>query len=190
MEDVTSTSDFWLENPLSRICLKAILSGNVAKVQSILDYIGENETLSLYHDFYANVNTKAQYEALTLLMNHKKFRFNAGFLCACSYWSPPKFRAFVFRHPRARPYILNPSLLESEYTQLVGGRLFSPGLNDRLVWGLKGLNEARVAHNKRLAFVLYPFLVSWSRTFVEEYYAPGGKAFLKAKERFEAGVKA
>lgn len=176
----------------SRDILSAVISGDSQKVKELLKKLPPTATLGWLWEPYGTLDTNRHFNALKLVMDDPRFRFDARFVSGCCYFTPHTLRKFVLRHPRAKRWVMKPETYEQDYIRecLSSSIPYGQGLHDRMYYAKNDIYSAnrlyRKTQRKRVAFFLYPFLVTWARCFIEEYYAPGGKAFLKAKTRFEA----
>lgn len=148
----------------------------------------KNLTIGWWWDCYAYVYSKAQLECLSYLLDQPCFRFDAPFLNSCCYFTPLKVRNLVCLHPRARHWIEDPALFEREaitaYKSSSAG--YQSGTAQRHMYGRDEIWKHHMRLRKlRAAVVLASFFTICSRIFVEEYYAPGGKGYLKGKAEFE-----
>jgi hypothetical protein len=175
----------------SRGILSAVIAGDSVLVNTLLKKFPSTETIGWLWEPYAILYSTSQFEALTLVMDDPRFRFDARFVSGCCYFTPHSLRKLVLRHPRARGWVVKPETFETDYIRecSAGSIRYSQGLHDRMYYAKNDIYSAnrlyQKTQRKRLAFILYPFLKSWITCFLAEYYRPGGKAFLKAKERFE-----
>lgn len=149
----------------------------------------KNLTIGWWWDCYAGIYSKNQLECLAYLLDRPSFRFDAPFLNSCCYFTPKKVRDVVCLHPRARHWIEDPAVFEREaitaYKSSSAG--YQTGTAQRLLYGKDEIWRHHMRLRKlRAAVVLASFFTICSRIFVEDYYGPGGKGFLKGKERFEA----
>jgi len=178
----------------SRDILSAVLSADSQKVKEFLKKLPPTATIGWLWEPYATLWSEKQFACLTLVMNDSRFRFDARFVASCCYFTPPSLRKLVIRHPKAKRWVMRPEQFEQDYISecLNGPVQYNEGLRHRMYYARNDLYSANKLYmktqRKRIAFFLYPFLVTWARCFVEDYYAPGGKAFLKAKGRFEAAL--
>lgn len=167
--------------------LSAIIQGDLTKVQALVT--NTKAPIGWWWEPYATLSSKQQFECLQHVMDQPTFRFDAPFLASCCYFTPKALRSLVWKHPRARRYILNPTLFETEareaYRQL--GFATSLGTDQRLYYG----SIEVWARHKRLqklqaTVLLASFFTVCSRVFLENYYKPGGRGYLKGKASFEA----
>ena len=178
----------------SRDILSAVIGGDSALVKVLLKKVPSTETIGWLWEPYVTLQNSRQFEALSLVMDDPRFRFDARFVSGCCYFTPHTLRKLVLRHPKAKRWVVNPERFETDYIRecLKGSIRYNQGLMSRLYDARKDVYSANCLYQKtqrkRLAFILYPFLKFWVRCFLDEYYRPGGKGFLKAKARFEAGL--
>ena len=178
----------------SRDILSAVIGGDSALVKVLLKKVPPTETIGWLWEPYTTLQTSRQFEALKSVMDDPRFRFDARFVSGCCYFTPHSLRKLVLRHPRAKRWIVKPETFETDYIRecsMVSIR-YGQGLHDRMYYAKNDIYSAnrlyQKTQRKRLVFILYPFLKSWITCFLDEYYGPGGKGFLKAKARFEAGL--
>lgn len=175
----------------SRDILSAIIAGDTALVKVLLKKLPLTEIIGWLWEPYATLYSTRHFEALRSVMDDPRFRFDARFVSGCCYFTPHTLRKFVLRHPRAKRWVMKPETYEQDYIRECSIP-YGQGLHDRMYYAKNDIYSAnrlyRKTQRKRLAFILYPFLKSWITCFLAEYYGPGGKGFLKAKARFEAGL--
>ena len=172
--------------------ISAILQGNLESLKNLVQ-IAESKGLPIgwWWEPYANIQSKSQLGCLQYLMDRPSFRFDAAFVCASCYFTPRGIRTLIFRHPRALRYILDPKSLEIEASEAYQKKGFKTylGVNQRIYYASDEANRHhRLLEKLRATVVLNSFFTICSRIIREEYYAPGGKGYLKGKASFEASI--
>ncbi len=170
--------------------------GDAGAVKKILAAAPRDAVIGWHWEPYANLYSSSKLEALAVVLDDPRFRFDAEFVCACCYFTPADLRRLVIKHPRARAWVRNPKTFEADAIACYStkGRRYNVGLRDRVTYAWIDIKSAHKSFMRvqrwRLVFVLYPALVAWARCRVEDYYAPGGVMMQKAQARFEAGQAA
>lgn len=180
----------------SRNILSAVIAGDIPLLKQLLKILPETESFGWLWEPYATLQRPTQLEAITIVMDDPRFRFDARFVAGCCYFTPPLLRKRVLSHPRAKKWIMKPSYFEVDYIHecldVMKLMRMDMGLMARMNEAKSEIYKAndlyRKSQRERLVFFLYPFLKSWIACFLAEYYGPGGKGYLKAKERFEAAI--
>jgi hypothetical protein len=180
----------------SRSILDAVIAGNIYNTVYYLKLAKPDTVISWGWEPYSVLNTPEQLEMLKMVMDDPRFDFSPEFLCACSYWTPKPLRDLVWSHPRAKPWLQRPQAFEAAAVQayMTKGRTWNAGLGARVHYGdmecaVRALKYRR-QQQWRLTFLLYPALKFWMARRLEDYYAPGGKGYEAAKQRFETAVAA
>jgi hypothetical protein len=181
----------------SRTFLRAVIAGDPQRVKDTLAILHPSHTIGWHWEPYTVIQNKAQLEALSLLLDHPQFRFDAEFVAACCYFTTKGIRQLVCEHPRAQRWREDPSTMwkDAELCYCSSGRTMNVGLQQRPYYAVRELEtrrNLRLQARRRwaLAFLLVPALRFWLQRRVEDLYAPGGKMFLKGQRNFEAAVAA
>ncbi len=176
--------------------LQGILAGDTEGVKKLLKAAPSTAVIGWHWEPYANLQRKRQFEALTLVMDDPRFRFDAEFICGSCYFTPHDLRRLVIKHPRARHWVRDPEKFRADAIACYGtrGRNFNVGLRDRVTYAYYDIISAHKSFMRkqrwRMTFLLYPALRFWVQRRVEDLYAPGGVMFFKGQERWNAATAA
>lgn len=178
----------------SRSILEAVIAGEPDLVRLQLAAAPLGTPICWSWEPYTTLQSKAQLDALALVLDDPRFGFDAEFVAACCYFTPPALRDLVCRHPRAQRWVENPSTIwkDAELCYCSSGRTMNVGLQQRPFYAVQELRKWHAALMTRrrwaLAFLLAPALQFWMQRRLEEMYAPGGLMFQKGQERWDAAV--
>jgi hypothetical protein len=180
----------------SRSILQAVIAGSIHDTVYHLVLSKKHPRISWGWEPYNTLTSKAQLDCLKMVLDDPRFDFGPEFLCACSYFTPKALRSLVWNHPRATKWLQAPETFEEAAAAAYMARTgtYNVGLGHRGSYGRNECYFYAAAYRKkmlwRLTFVLYPALKFWIQRRLEDYYAPGGPGFLKAKEHWDAAHSA
>ena len=177
----------------TRIILKAVIAGDIEKTAYLL---GTFRARVYVFDFgpwepYVTLSTPNQLAALKLVLDEPLFKFDVTWLLSCCYFTQQSIYDLIIYHPRAAKWLRDPEKIKEDYAKEFPNRssmYTSTGHLERLLNAMCRVRQTRRRRQQwAIVFLAYPALKIWIRRCLEEIYAPGGKLFLEAKSRFNAG---
>lgn len=178
-----------LDIPSTPGLVKQVYSATPEAFASFLEKYPKHGSLIWADEPYTNIQGKRKTLCLQMLCNDPRFQFDHLFVARMLYFSTREVHETICRHPRFKELMKDKkSFMEFFSENYPGGQEHYMGMSQRYIqaWHVISIHRKKKEKNLRLAFILYPFLNFVARNFIERYYAPGGKGYLKGKESFES----
>ncbi len=172
-----------------RHIIKAILAGDkVLLTRLVTNGDKWGQQIGWWWEPYSAIQTRAQLECLAYVLDQPHFIFDAPFVAACCHFSTMPLRNLVLSHPRSADWVETPEQFQIDIYNAYQVKGYTNISHDHHSYHAQ--NEIYKRHMLRKKFraivTLYAFFTVCSRIFREEYYAVGGKGYLKSKASFEA----
>ena len=166
-----------------------VCSGNADAFRQFLDEYPKDTPLIWADEPYTNIQGKRKTLCLQMLCDDPRLQFDHLFVARMLYFSTREVHETTLMHPRFKELMKDKkSFMEFFWDTYPGGQEHYMGMSQRYIqaWNVISYMKKRKEKNLRLAFILYPFLSFVAKNFIERYYAPGGKGYLKGKASFES----
>jgi hypothetical protein len=177
----------FLDIPSTPGLVSLVYAGNSGTLAKFLANYPQDTPLIWAAEPYTNIQGKRKAKCLQMLCDDPRFQFDHLFISRMFYFSTKEVHEILYRHPRFKNLMKDTkSFMEFFWKNYPGGQTAFMGMSQRYIQAERVITYIKKKDNTRVAFFLYPFLVSAGRKFIERHYAPGGKGYLKTKAEFES----
>lgn len=171
--------------------MKLIYSGDYSQMKNALDYDYPSEaSLFLLGEPYCTLQDKKVLEVFKLVLDDPRFVFDDLFVARQLYFSAPKSRNLVMKHPKFVKVVRSRKNFMDYFYERYGpyADRENVGMLQRYIQAEKAITHWEKKMQFRVLFHLYPALIKHTRKFREKYYTPGELGSLRAAEDFKSFI--